>query len=567
MKPKPPSNSKKILLIGANGNLCLQLCRSLGQAGYYVAFLRFSETRSVADHSRFCAQSLYIGSPDANVSDYSRDLTHLLDTHHFDYLMPLDSLACELVYFAYDAISSLTCIVGPSPEAFTVIKNQYDALSAIESDTFLRPKTTLVKQGTVPTGFETPCVVKPVFSCAYIGDELQVFSVRKVSNADELDAKLRDDTPRSDVMLQMPVSGRNLEFNFCAVNGGLLGASLIQQLHEFRRGKTTSYRTAEQTSPQILEDLNRIARQLSWTGFMTIEAKDNNGCLYIMRVRPWPTDSISASVLSGVDFPKLLLDGLQGVNGREVALPVREAYARHLLMDVGWLFSQLKKGGARIAFSWLGSLKQVLTGSERFDIERFDDPMPAIRQFQYYLKPLVGKLNLHLCTALRRITAHPYKGKSINKNSALLIVCKGNINRSMVAEQLFKAKGFANVSSAGLLNMSGRKPSKQAETFISQKLGIDTACLRSSSVPRALRKAINVDLVLCFEHRHVIELEQRYPPLRGKICLISELALNGQGVTEIADPHGKSAESYSTCFQTIEALVEQISAVNKCVQL
>jgi len=68
----------------------------------------------------------------------------------------------------------------------------------------------------------------------------------------------------------------------------------------------------------------------------------------------------------------------------------------------------------------------------------------------------------------------------LTKSSSLLIVCQGNINRSVVAEHLFRARGFTR--SAGLLAMSGRRPSIHAERFLAERVGIDISSFRSKSV-------------------------------------------------------------------------------------
>lgn len=44
----------------------------------------------------------------------------------------------------------------------------------------------------------------------------------------------------------------------------------------------------------------------------------------------------------------------------------------------------------------------------------------------------------------------------MNKDTKILMVCSGNINRSPAAEYLFKQKGFANVDSCGLGKTAAR---------------------------------------------------------------------------------------------------------------
>src|SRR5262249_35567436 len=201
------SHFRKILLLGSNARAGLAICRALGQTGHQASILRLVAQRTPADHSRFCTESLYIGAPDSSVSEYVAKLAALLRSRKYDYLVPVDNLAYELIYSDYFAISSLTRVIGPDPASYMMPRNKFDALAVAESIGLARPVTQLVKRGKAPSSPFLPCFVRPVVSCAVLDDEWQRFTVRKVNTIEGLDAKLRDDLPRVDVMLQVPVSG------------------------------------------------------------------------------------------------------------------------------------------------------------------------------------------------------------------------------------------------------------------------------------------------------------------------------------------------------------------------
>jgi hypothetical protein len=96
----------------------------------------------------------------------------------------------ECVIASQHAGNSAT--IGPDPASYMVARNKFDALAVAESIGLARPATQLLKR-----------VVRPVVSCAVLYDEWQRFTVRKVDTIENLDAKLRDDLPRVDVMLQV----------------------------------------------------------------------------------------------------------------------------------------------------------------------------------------------------------------------------------------------------------------------------------------------------------------------------------------------------------------------------
>jgi protein-tyrosine-phosphatase len=544
------SRSRNILLFGSNDRAGLECCRSLGRAGHRVTILRLAPQRTPADHSRYCSESVFIGSPDSGVREYLAKLMDLLRSRRYDYLLPVDDLSCELVYSDYEAISAWVRVVGPGAASYLVSHNRFEALALAESVGLTQPATTLVKRGESPPVPSLPCRVRPVFSSAIIDDELQKFSEREVRTLDELDAKLRDDLPRVDVMLQAPVAGVDVGLNFCALDGNVLGAAVTVHLHRARRGTTDSYRKSEEVPPEALAIMQRIARRLSWTGFMSIECKGTKHNL-ITELVGYPWDSISLPIFAGVDFPNLLIEALEGRRSSSITLPTRTVFTRHLQTDIRWLAQSVKTEGLSVLAPWLGSLGRLLTGRERFDIERFGDPLPAIRQFDRYVRRL---------WAPKSPVATNLSAKSVQKTHSMLVVCQGNINRSVVAEHLLKARGFTSVRSAGLLGMSGRRPSRPAEAFLTDRLGIDASGFRSQSVTLALRGKEEIDVVLCFERKHLAEIVQRYPNLRGKVFLLSKLAGDSEGQPDIADPHGASEDAYLECFRRIERLVDKIAA-------
>lgn len=506
--------SRSILLLGSNGHAGLACCRSLGAAGHRVTILRFAAERTPADYSRFCSESLFIGSPDSGVREYIAKLTDLLQSGRYDYLIPADDLANDLVYSDYDAISLRTRVVGPTDASYNVVRNRYEAAAIAKFAGLVRPEAILVRRGQTPPPPSFPCVVRPVFSTAIIDDEPQIFSDRKVSTADEFDAKLRDDLPRVDVILQTPTTGTDVGLNFCAIDGSVLGAAVTLRRSSVQR---------DEVSPQTLSIIQNVARQLSWTGFMTLECKRTKDSLLFTEMLFNPWDSISLPIAAGVDFPKLLINGLEGTRSLAVALPIRTASARRV------------------------HVKSLL-----------EDPLPTLHQFDHPVRRFRDRITRGLSRPFRG-SGRTLAAASLQKTSSLLIVCQGNINRSVVAEHLFRASGFTSVGSAGLLGMSGRRPSKEAESFLKERFGIDISGVRSQSMMQALKKMGNIDLVVCFERKHIREIVRRFPSLRGRVTLLSQLDRINAEPADIADPHGAAPDVYLACFQRIEKLISELN--------
>lgn len=208
----------------------------------------------------------------------------------------------------------------------------------------------------------------------------------------------------------------------------------------------------------------------------------------------------------------------------------------------------------------MGVIGRAVVGRDRMDVESVSDPLPAISQ----LVPLVRravKMPVHRRAALVAVPGSFTKGAtSIAKTRAVLLVCKGNINRSVVAEHLLRAAGFSRVSSAALLGRSGRRPSRAAEQYLQERLGIDTANILSRSIPRAIAELGAVDVVLCFERAQVEEIERLFPALRGRVKVLTAVASGLRKGPDVPDPHGRNPAAYRECFETIETQVRLLAA-------
>lgn len=182
--------------------------------------------------------------------------------------------------------------------------------------------------------------------------------------------------------------------------------------------------------------------------------------------------------------------------------------------------------------------------------------LPSLPLAVEHLARLRAKLTVRARALTWRMHGGNASERPLHPGDAVLFVCKGNINRSLVAEQVLRRHGFARVASAGLIGMSGRRASRVAEAYIEGTLGLPAGELRSSSLRRALARLPQIDVVVCFERRHVVELLQRHPELRGRVHLLTTLAGGEHGPIDISDPHGREDPEYRRCFERIAALLE-----------
>ncbi len=147
-----------------------------------------------------------------------------------------------------------------------------------------------------------------------------------------------------------------------------------------------------------------------------------------------------------------------------------------------------------------------------------------------------------------------------NPVHSILVICKGNICRSPLAEAYLKAQvkkhGLTTViQSAGLETSLG----KPAHHF-AQVVGTQSGLLIGNHATQPLHKEQieRADMILVMEwpqRKRVIKL---YPAARRKVFLLRQFY--DQSVREVADPYSGTLEDFQTCFTMIRQACDVLVA-------
>ncbi len=541
--------SRSILLLGSDEEAALAACRSLARAGHQVTSLRVGADPTLADCSRFCSRRIFLGDPQSGVHDFLSALIAHASSSSYDYLLPVGEVACELVAASYETLASNLTILGPAPQSYATARDAKAVLDLADALGVDRPPASVASEQGWPSEVALPCLVKPVVTCSIVDDEPQLFTARTVSSTEALDAKLRDDLPRGDVLLMRPPNGRRIDLSLCTFKGSVLGAFATASVAH------GAVRTVSPARSEVMDIGQSFVRTLNWTGFITLQLFKVEGSWGICGLSARPGAELASASAAGLELAQLLLDAFEGRRITTVAGPPRSMLTRNFRRSIKLSVGRLQRDSAIQAIASVSrALCRLLAGQERLETERFNDPIPALLQFA----PTFRQLRVRFLRRFNSRSRIQPDGLCLTWASRLLIVCKGNINRSPVAELLLRANGFVNVRSAGLLPITGRRTSARAEQFLNER-GLAASRFRSRSIERALREGGELDAVVCFEEAQAEELARRFPKLDGKIILLSDLAAPGGRGSDIADPHGARAEIYEACFRRIEDIIEHFA--------
>jgi protein-tyrosine-phosphatase len=148
----------------------------------------------------------------------------------------------------------------------------------------------------------------------------------------------------------------------------------------------------------------------------------------------------------------------------------------------------------------------------------------------------------------------------------ILIICKGNICRSPLAEAYLKhvlamQMQRITVDSAGLETSVGR-PAHNFAKAVGQVEGLK---LDSHETRPLLKDHIEkADLIVVMEYAHHYRLLKLFPHARDKVFLLRQF-IHSQEV-EIADPYSGTLSDFQECFdiirQSCDSLIKEIGSVN-----
>lgn len=142
----------------------------------------------------------------------------------------------------------------------------------------------------------------------------------------------------------------------------------------------------------------------------------------------------------------------------------------------------------------------------------------------------------------------------------ILFVCTANINRSFMAEAIFKerlkkhGKQDITVSSAALVDMKG-EPADPIAAKILMENGFDGTDHRSTLLTDDF--VSGADMVVVMEENQRRLIIERYPEAETKIHLLKSYTKGYKETdSDIKDPHRMSVYHYRLCFSEIYLAVD-----------
>lgn len=569
--------SGRVLVIGDNDRAGLTAVRSLGRAGLQVHLVAF-EAGSVTRRSRYVYRTYQLGQPLADPEGFADRVVDLVRRHSFDLAVPTSDKALLPLMPRRLELAGHTRLAAPDQTGFEATHFKHITVAIARRLGIAVPQTQVLR-GPNDLGrlqpVQFPVVLKPTCSIQLgVPGKNEVCVVR---SADELLRRLPPMLARCPVLVQEYCRGHGVGLNVLADRGKVIAAFQHRRVHEPIDGGASSYRVSMSLSSELLSAAGRFCRELAWTGPAMLEFKQDlaTGQTVLMEVNGRLWGSLALAVQAGVDFPRLLYELLV----QERAQPTFEYrvpfYVRHSTADADWLATTLRYGNAShehslptfirsIALPLFGEVANILHRREGYDLETWDDPLPAAIAWLELARDKLGKIRRKMqewwCAKQAARQARDRQGldRALASARSVLFVCHGNVNRSAFAEKKLRAllgNRQLRIASAGFLPRAGR-PSGSVSRVEAQRLGVDLGAHRSTVLTRRLLRQF--DLIFYMEPAHLRALREIDRQAAVKCYPLSALD-DSKCPLVIPDPDGQGSEVFAAVYGRIGSCVTALA--------
>ena len=288
-------SEKNVLLIGADSCKTLPLSCSLRKKGFRVIGL-FESRINYGYSSRYIQERLVFKQlyDPAYAEPYLR---RLLETRHFDVVIPLEDPCAEIV----------SKIGLPGFPSFPVFKDGYDKkrlMRLCEKQGYPHPRTYFPEDG-LPNDLPFPLLIKPDITSGARG----MVVVHDWSELETASARTAERFGSFHFQEFIRPGGKQIEVQlFVDEKGDLVQSSAIEKYRWYPVKGGSSCCNVSASYPTLVEVCHCILKDLHWVGFADFDAIENpeTGELLVMELNPRLPACIKTAFVAGVDWGDVL---------------------------------------------------------------------------------------------------------------------------------------------------------------------------------------------------------------------------------------------------------------------
>lgn len=350
----------RILVTDGEQRAALAVTRSLGRAGHEV-LVAATKARSIAGASRYCAGHIVAPDPLAEPAAFRAFVARSVRERSVEIVLPVAEPS--ILALLEDSGSLGARVPPPSLDRFMAISDKISLLAEAERLGIDSPPGIRVEDGDRPRPGKDwfPAVLKPGRSVQSDGGRLRKHSVVHIADQAALDAALDGLPPGAfPLHLQRRIDGPGIGVFLLMWDGEPVLSFGHQRIREKPpTGGVGVLKRSVPVDPHLIRRSVALLRAFEWEGVAMVEYKvdEGTGTPYLMEVNGRFWGSLQLAVDSGADFPRVLVDRMEGRGSETPSTPRTGVSNRWFWGDVDHLIAVSRgrgpaDGRSRLVQTW-----------------------------------------------------------------------------------------------------------------------------------------------------------------------------------------------------------------------
>jgi len=362
--------------------------KSLNKAGYKV-FLLYRGKHNYADDSRYVDMKIQTEASHEDAA-YLNIVKNIINENKIDAVIPMSDFSSHFLSKNKEVLSPMVKYVLPGIDVFERGYDKNSLMALCEKNGYPHPQTLndVTSLDGVDVGkLNYPLLIKPNHTCGGRGMTL-------VRNSEELKAKF-DGVYRQygacHLQEYIPQGGAQVEVQlYINEQQELVASSVIYKYRWYPENGGSSCCATSVKNDKVVDMCYRLLKDIGWVGFADFDTIEDprTGELLVMELNPRVPACVKAVVVSGVDWPNIILNEYMGKPNVKPTLKPG-ILLKHLGMEALWFVYSKNR------FKTRPSLLKVFGRNVYYQDLDWYDPMPFIKgtwhNFKKQLSPSFRK--------------------------------------------------------------------------------------------------------------------------------------------------------------------------------
>ncbi len=362
-----------VLVTDGHFRKTLAVVRSLGRKGIAVT-VGERTFLNTSFFSKYCTRRLVYPSPRRSPDQFIEFLLREIKKNQYDCLFPMEEETLLLLARYHSEISRYTYLLISDLKKIEFVRDKRNLMGFAEAHGIPTPKTFQIQatEDLDSSSIPIPAVVKPRVSSGSLG----IVYVRKREDLIPSYGSVHQRFPFPLIQEWIPDGGGTYGLSALFDETSNIQAAFVHKklrMYPVQGGPSTLREGVEH--PQIMELGLSLLKSLNWIGVGMVEFKvdPRDGIPKLMEVNPRFWGSLQLAIVSGVDFPHLILKMAKGESFEPVLHYRVGKRCRWLLLgDILHFFNNPNR------FHLHPSFFRFFDPDTSYDIISIDDPLPVL---------------------------------------------------------------------------------------------------------------------------------------------------------------------------------------------